>query len=297
MGYWWDIDRETEIVNQRRLVRKARLQRPQEAPLTLIVLGDFAHFKSSALSKAIGRRDTFRVLAFAEADDAHLGAELTRLIRWAPRSLYRISARERARIPPGVLVINDTGFDCAKDNVQRVFAETMGYTSAVDPQSHQGPAIMKSKLNARHDGRLVQLPASLVQQNSVYEILVDNVLDDAFVFDIRLVMTGFEPVLAYLKIRRRERRFENINLIAKLLRPSDLLTFGEIAACSRFCRRIGLEFGEIDVIRDCESGRIFVVDANNTAHGPSGQLSLSEREMAFGLIADSVSRAFFGRQA
>ncbi len=38
-----------------------------------------------------------------------------------------------------------------------------------------------------------------------------------------------------------------------------------------FTQSIGLDFGELDVLRDIGDGRLYIVDAANTPHSPADQ--------------------------
>lgn len=50
--------------------------------------------------------------------------------------------------------------------------------------------------------------------------------------------------------------------------PADIFSAAELAQLLDFGARIGLEYGELDVLRDRDSGRIYVVDVNRTPYGP-----------------------------
>jgi hypothetical protein len=57
----------------------------------------------------------------------------------------------------------------------------------------------------------------------------------------------------------------------------------------RFCGRLGVEYGEVDALRDRDTGRLFVVDCNNTPDGPPNGIN-----KAVGKIAvDTISEAFW----
>lgn len=43
---------------------------------------------------------------------------------------------------------------------------------------------------------------------------------------------------------------------------------GEAELLLRLCRALGLDYGELDVLRDVEDGKLYVVDVNNTPWAP-----------------------------
>src|SRR5690606_21121685 len=61
--------------------------------------------------------------------------------------------------PPGnVPVINGKCVDISKSLIGRLHQEAFGYSMAVDPRCHEGPMVVKSEVNAAHDGRIVVGP-------------------------------------------------------------------------------------------------------------------------------------------
>jgi len=114
--------------------------------------------------------------------------------------------------------------------------------------------------------------------------LVDNNLDD-YVVDIRIPFVLGNPLSAYVKFRDRGRRFDNANSHVRLVAPSEVLTIDELLLCRRFCHAIGLEYGELDILRDGKNGRIYIVDANDTPAGPPRTFPAGERDLALRLIA------------
>ena len=59
------------------------------------------------------------------------------------------------------------------------------------------------------------------------------------------------------------------------------MTFNnEIVLINKFCESFGLEYGEIDVVRDFSSGNIYILDVNKTPWGPPNGLSISTQNIA-----------------
>ncbi len=294
VDYWWELERRPPPPEdyRRHLLQIASLRPPVRPPL-LVVLGPFARFHAGVLAKA-AKTGFFSVVDLASAGSEELERDDTAFIKWSPYSEYQISAKERSRIPSGRHIINDTHFDCDKKNVQRAFATVASYSSEVDPVGYEGAAVVKSSRNGRHDGSLIKLPTSAPSEGFVYEQLIDNSIGDNLVYDIRVPFIKDVAPLAYVKFRPRQRRFENINGFAKLVTPADVLSIDEVELCRRFCREIGLEYGEIDVLRDKTTARIYVIDANNTPAGPPRALSPEDRATALRFIALTVCRSVFG---
>lgn len=222
-----------------------------------------------------------------------MNARDNRIIRWAPHG-EKITDAQRQRIPAGKSVINDTHLNVDKSNVQAVFEKVSGRSLRVDPRTFEGVAVVKSERNAEHDGAVIRLPIAQPRPYFVYERLIDNTVGDDLVFDIRIPFIMGDVPLAYIKLRKREIRFENENHAVALFAPSDLLSSDELELCRAFCREIGLQYGELDVLRDRVDGEIYIVDANNTPAGPPNGLPEEPRQTALRLMAASVATQFFG---
>ena len=180
-----------------------------------------------------------------------------------PWSEHTITDAVRAQLN-GERVINDTHFSCATSNVARHFEETFGYRSSVDPSTFHGPCAAKSERNALHDGRVVACPLASPELDTAYEVLVDNGVDDEYVEDIRVPIVGDLIPYVHLKYRPRETRFSYVNSYAALAGKHQVFTAAELGLILQFSRMLGLDYGELDVLRDRPTGRLYIVDANNT---------------------------------
>ncbi|HEY7598770.1 MAG TPA: hypothetical protein VH741_02495, partial [Candidatus Limnocylindrales bacterium] len=72
---------------------------------------------------------------------------------------------------------------------------------------------------------------------------------------------------------------------ARVLRPPDVFSADELRLLARFADGIGMEYGDIDVVRDRASGLIYAVDANRTPLGGAGMALIQPAELAVPLAA------------
>jgi len=68
-----------------------------------------------------------------------------------------------------------------------------------------------------------------------------------------------------------------------------VLSEEEADRVQRFCRGMGLDYGELDAVRDASSGRLYVVDVNNTPFGPPAKVI---RNLDRGQVFQTLSRPF-----
>lgn len=113
------------------------------------------------------------------------------------------------------------------------------------------------------------------------------------VVDERVVIVGNMIPLVYRKERSIEKRFESSSIQTKPLDPNDVFSSIEQRQISHFAKEIGMEFGELDIIRDKSDGNIYIVDANKTSIAPPINLSFSERLAALKIVGAAFEKEFF----
>jgi hypothetical protein len=192
-------------------------------------------------------------------------------------------------------VVNASCHDISKSTVDRFFQQVFGYGLALDATTHEGPCVQKSELNAQHDGRVIQCPVASVQEGYVYQKLIDNTTADGLVQDLRVPVINGKVPFVYIRYHRIESRFHG-NVSAKMVETEDVLSAHEIASVLDFSGRIGLDYGEIDILRDNHDGRIYVVDVNNTPFGPPVNLERRYRQKALQVLAAYFAFEFLGER-
>ncbi|MFO1418216.1 MAG: hypothetical protein U1E83_06055 [Methylotetracoccus sp.] len=196
----------------------------------------------------------------------------------------------------GRFVINSACDDIGKDRVEQVFQEVFGYGLRVDPRSHAGVCVRKSIANARHDGTILRGPTS-PEPGYVYQRLVNNV-EHGKAHDIRVeVMNGSIPFVVH-RVKSLADRFDRTER-SMLGCTEDVFGRAEIDAIKSFACRIGLDYGELDILRDRDDGRIYIVDANNTPSGPmpGGDMTRREYRDFSRLLSQAFRDAFIDGQS
>lgn len=196
------------------------------------------------------------------------------------------SARQRK-----VRTVNFNCRDISKTNIARAFGLVSGYSLAVDPTTYDGPVVDKSEINAAHDGRIVQGPFEPVSGRS-YQKLIDNEVEGGLVEDLRTCTVAGEAVIVFRKRRPLGRRFANENVSVDWVRPEEVYTPAEMDLIRRFTSEIKLDWGGVDVLRNKQDGRIYIVDANKTDMGPPVAMPLGQKLRATRLLARAFGKAF-----
>jgi hypothetical protein len=185
--------------------------------------------------------------------------------------------------------------DVSKTNVARACAAAFGNPLAIDPTTYVGEAVEKSEINAAHDGHIVRCPMRAIP-GRVYQRVVDNRMnaDLSLVEDLRTCTVGGKPVLVFIKRREVTKRFLNTNTEVLLRSPAEVFDPQELEQISAFTREIGLDWGGVDVLRDRNDGKLYIVDANKTDMGPPIGLNLPDKIRATYMLRDAFRKFVVG---
>lgn len=188
-----------------------------------------------------------------------------------------------------IKVLNKDCTDISKKNIGYVFEQVFGYKLLLDPLKHTDKCVEKSDANAVKDGKIIQCPVEQVLPDKVYQVLVNNYADDGCVMDIRVPVIGQEIPFVYLKYKEHTERFTNETTTVTTDYTGNVLSGEEVSGIIRFCSVFQLDFGELDVLRDYQSGLIYIVDVNPTPWGPHQQLSKNSKKWA----VEALSMCFY----
>lgn len=195
----------------------------------------------------------------------------------------------------GIEVLNIHCNDISKTRLNVVFEKVFGYSISVDPRKFTGKCVMKSDWNALHQGKTIMCPIEPSESGVVYQKLVNNQTKDGWVEDMRVPVYAKKTPFVYLKYRSVEDRFvdrEHTNKKVMMAEASSVLSKEELNKIYLFCEEIGLDYGEVDVLRDKEEGRIYIVDANVAPSGPPSPISEDDGKLAVMRLAQAFEEAF-----
>jgi hypothetical protein len=190
---------------------------------------------------------------------------------------------------PGM--INGHCIDTTKKTVMRAAAEVFGYDYEIDPEVYHGVFVCKSDLNAKHDGIVLHAPTE-PNPRYVYQRLINNSIGDGLVEDIRLIYMSGLLDFAYRKVRPINHRFSNTNSAVYIVPTSDVISAEEQDQIAVLCKSTGLQYGEIDTLRDRDDLRLYVVDINRQPNGPPNGLPARSAWRAVTTMAGNFRRAF-----
>ncbi|MDP4020617.1 MAG: lipopolysaccharide biosynthesis protein, partial [Candidatus Adlerbacteria bacterium] len=190
-----------------------------------------------------------------------------------------------------VHVINGTCGDISKKHVDKVFTEVFGYSSLIDPTTYQDKYVRKSNLNTTHDGKILEVPTT-PEEGYIYQKLINSKDENGVFKEMRLAIVGSSIVHIFYRYRPEHNRFTQILKVEGVM-PGEALSKEERGKILLFCNKFGLEYGELDVLRDAD-GRLYILDANNTPAGPIPVSDIPRKEYVAWLehISQSLTKQF-----
>lgn len=179
--------------------------------------------------------------------------------------------------------------DVSKSKVAEVMERAFGYPLAVDPITFVGDAVEKGEGNGLHDGRLVVCPCPRIE-GKAYQRIIKTEGADGWAYDLRTACVARRPVVVFLKQKPATARFSIQNTSVVVKEPGEVFSAAELAQLERFCDAMQLDWGGLDVLREGETGRLYVVDVNKTDTGPAVVLTWADRARATRMLADALKR-------
>jgi hypothetical protein len=177
---------------------------------------------------------------------------------------------------PGRRVLNAGVTDISKSTIARIFGDVAGYELIIDPATYQGKAVEKSEANGAHDGRIVDCPTERLPGKS-YQRFVDS-SDGVTAFDYRTTIINRKPRFVLVKTKPAKDRFSIHNQTVQLWPMEKVFSSAELSLIESYAQDLQLDWGALDILRDRQSQKIYVVDVNKTDTGPAVDLSFKDRE-------------------
>lgn len=225
----------------------------------------------------------------------HEGWELTNLNRSRPLAVLRFEdATHKTSALPDFegRIFNANLLDISKSYLDIRHFEVWGYGVNVDPTTFRGPMLEKGDGNALHDGREVMGPVASPLPDKVYQRIINNRDSSGQVVDLRCVYVDGRMPVTYKKFKADATRYTNETTAATLHKTQEIFSRNEQSKIAELMRKMNVDIAELDILRDADSGQIFIVDVNPTPWGPPAGLPAEEAGVAISRIADAFRHTF-----
>lgn len=206
----------------------------------------------------------------------------------------QMSRRERGENKQSIskgLFLNGELFDISKQHIGGIYEKIFNENILINPEEYKKPYLIKSNLNAIHKSKVVNpsISLELPKKDQICSILINNE-SDGFYIDHRVPIIRGTTGACYIKTKEREERFSNSAIKCTLDKLTNVMSNEEIKLVNSFCRELKMDYGNLDVLRDFDSGKLFIVDANKTPGGPPPALSPQDTFSALTHLAEAFYR-------
>ncbi len=181
--------------------------------------------------------------------------------------------------------------DTSKEKIDKISKKVFGYSTIINPLKHKGECVKKSNLNGYRKGKIVNCPIK-PEKGFVYQKILNNQVNNSLVEDLRVVIFKDKIPLMLKKYRLKSIRFGTTTYKSKISKLKDSFTKNEIKKIILFCKELGMDFGELDILRDRDDGKIYIIDANNTPSGPNSALPEKEKRIALKISSKTFKEVF-----
>lgn len=170
--------------------------------------------------------------------------------------------------------------DISKSFVDNVFKQVFGYQTKIDePTLFEGKLVKKNEINAKHDGQIIEGPVEKTDPEFIYQKLLDNINEEGLSEELRIPYINGEVPYVYIKYKNSNHRFRNVYEKVEVVPTDSVINSDELKKLQNFCTVLGLDFGELDAIRDrSEDGKFYIIDANNTPNAALTNLSTKKKK-------------------
>lgn len=137
--------------------------------------------------------------------------------------------------------------------VDKIFTEVFGYSSLIDT-SRKGTCLRKDNKQGSHSGIVISTPVD-EEEGFIYQKVIDT-WSKGYYEVLRCIISYDEMLVVALK---------HVKRIHSPVFPrwdDSALTDNEKVKVIEFSKRSGMDFGELDVLRD-KDNRIYIIDVNN----------------------------------
>lgn len=162
------------------------------------------------------------------------------------------------------LVVNIGCVDVTKWNVDRIHNDVFGYSILV-PAGQKGYCVRKHPGQSAKNSKIVECPDGYCNDGYLYQRLIDSRISHNFVRDYRVPIFWGNIPLVFLKDRPVEQAFkiDDRTLKVSVAETKDVFSNEELLKICDFASEIGLDVGEMDIVRSNYDGLIYILDVNN----------------------------------
>ena len=263
------------------------------SPLKIYLHGNITHFAKSCMAFMLEKQNVL-------ISKKGIRNDLDGAIFWNPRMDREKNTTFTKEIANRFHFINFFLINTDKDYVANVFDNFFKQKLMVNPETYEGYCIAKHNSNGTKSCIFLKCPinANEIFKNHTYQKLINftSKEDPEILHELRVSIFGNIIPFVFFKKREKSLRFTCKNIEVEIAPGKKYLSEKEMKKILLYCRRIGLEYGEVDVLRSDSDNNIYIIDVNNTPHWPPNNLSEVDKNIALNLFWNSFLEIFFPKK-
>ncbi|HDZ61219.1 MAG TPA: hypothetical protein ENH46_05925 [Candidatus Pacearchaeota archaeon] len=198
----------------------------------------------------------------------NLSKKFSFAINWQDKT-FKTPDEKIKEVNKKIPVLNINCNDISKQNIGVVFKKIFGYSLDINPKKYGGKCVRKPNLNASGIGHVINCP-SKKEKGFAYEKLINTKNNEGLLVDFRVPI--FKDIIPCVQLRYKSPNPIFIDSLKKIeiKESKEIFSKSELKKIFLFCKRLGMDYGELDILRDKDNNKIYIVDANTTPFGPHG---------------------------
>jgi hypothetical protein len=265
------------------------LQKKNVHPLKIYIYGNYHHFEKATAYFILRKAGA----NFVNKYDPHSD------IGWFWDSQIKLEKKtdKMFDFTKNLKFINFFLKDTSKDFVAKSMEEHFGYTFKINPKTFNGYCIAKHNGNGTKSCFFLKCPinADEVFHDHCYQKIINysSKSDSSTLYELRVPIFKNMIPFTFFKTRNKGLRFTSKNKSMDIVPATAHLSEQECQNIIMYCQKIGLEYGEIDILRSDDDGKIYIIDVNNTPWWPPNKLGDIDRNIALNMMWNSLILGFF----
>ena len=200
-------------------------------------------------------RVIFKILRWEIIEDINKDFDI--IFYWNKRIINK-SDKIIVKLSKSYPVINLRCNDVSKSNVTKIYQEVFKNTLEINPEKYTGRAVAKKdEGQGDKSGKIVNCPCKNERGWHYQKLLQD--IHTGRIQEYRVFIVG-RIVAVNKKIKKIGNRFHTIVEKNEYKQINDVFTDNEVKKINEFCEKIGVEYAELDLLRDKE---LYIIDVNN----------------------------------
>ncbi|MDX1640117.1 MAG: hypothetical protein R3220_00370 [Balneolaceae bacterium] len=180
----------------------------------------------------------------------------------------------------------------SKKLVGEIYEEVFNNSLDIDPKKYSGTIVEKSIYNGTNFAAVLEGPVSDadIRADHVYQKKIASSSPyEGLTLVYRVPVHSGEIPIVFLKYRPYKFQFTGTYNKVEMKKPEEVFSPEERSKILSMNKKMGIDYGECDVLRDSD-GKMYVVDVNSNPGGPPWKMTRSQKVEATKVLVPSFKK-------